>query len=47
VIGLAGVLAGLVLVGLTDLARSYGVSQATISRPAAPSPFEPAAAVAQ
>jgi predicted transcriptional regulator len=24
-----------------DLARSYGVSQATISRLAAPSPFEP------
>jgi DNA invertase Pin-like site-specific DNA recombinase len=27
-----------------DLARSYGVSQATISRLAAPSPFEPSAA---
>jgi predicted transcriptional regulator len=26
-----------------DLARSYGVSQATISRLAAPSPFEPSA----
>ena len=30
-----------------DLARSYGVSQATISRLAAPSPFEVGAAVAQ
>ena len=29
-----------------DLARSYGVSQATISRLAAPSPFEASAAVA-
>jgi hypothetical protein len=27
-----------------DLARSYGVSQATISRLAAPSPFEPSPA---
>jgi predicted transcriptional regulator len=27
-----------------DLARSYGVSQATISRLAAPSPFEPSLA---
>ena len=27
-----------------DLARSYGVSQAAISRLAAPSPFEPSAA---
>ena len=30
-----------------DLARSYGVSQATISRLAAPSPFAEGAAVAQ
>jgi len=30
-----------------DLARSYGVSQATISRLAGPSPFEQSAAVAQ
>ena len=30
-----------------DLARSYGVSQATISRLAAPSPFEASAVVAQ
>jgi hypothetical protein len=27
-----------------DLGRSYGVSQATISRLGAPSPFEPSAA---
>jgi len=30
-----------------DLARSFGVSQATISRLAAPSPFAEGAAVAQ
>jgi DNA invertase Pin-like site-specific DNA recombinase len=29
-----------------DVARSYGVSQATISRPASPSPFEVAAKAA-